>query len=166
MHDTLTQPRNLPETAAFAGITAACLRSWMLRFGYPRPQRDRHGHWQFSERQAVELRDLARRHHEGAHMRDLIVDGMPRLAPTPKAMPAFRLDITAIPDPASAEAQQIRRALILGLIHQHAGRVRHALAVCARLHPRDRGHAALLIIDAARRQNPAYRAWIDQAVED
>ena len=157
---------NLAPTAGFAGVTPGALRQWLSRHGWPHPTRDRHGRWTFTERQAIEIRDVAQRLAAGACLRDLIEDGHLRQAPHPRHRPPFHLDLVNLPDPPGREAQQVRRTLVLGLLHQHPGRVRQAIAQCACLHPRDRGLAVLLVLDAARRQNPAYAAWIDQAVED
>jgi hypothetical protein len=156
---------NIREVAQFAGLGEAQIRQWGIRYGWPQPARDRRGNRVFNERQAITLRSIAALLRTGVPISTIIVDGLPRVAAPAARTDTFALDLTALPRPQTKAGEEVQRLLILGLVQRHPGRIRCALAQCARLRPDERGPAALLVLDAARAQNPSHAAWIDQAVE-
>lgn len=162
---TITDALNIHEVARFAGLGEAQIRAWTARYNWPQPSRDRRGRLHFTERQAIQLRDIAYHLRAGACIGDLIVDGQPTITPSVPPPTPIRIDISNLPRPQSTTGIETQRLLLLGIVQRHAGRIRHALAQCARLRPDERGPAVLLVLDAFRAQNPTHAAWLDQAIE-
>lgn len=156
---------NIREVAQFAGLGESQIRMWGSRYGWPQPARDRRGNRVFNERQAIQLREIAARLRGGAMIGALIVDGLPRLCPTVAPAERIAIDISDLPRPQTAAGIEAQRLLLLGIDQRHPGRIRLAIAQCARLRPNERGPAVFLILDAIRKQCPAHVPWLDHVVE-
>jgi len=70
---------SIAQAAAAVGISAGVLRMWEIRYGWPRPFRDQSGYRVFTIGQVEEIQRVAAFTREGFSIRDLIVDGQPKL---------------------------------------------------------------------------------------
>ncbi|MFM2054302.1 MAG: hypothetical protein RL456_2339 [Pseudomonadota bacterium] len=162
---SLSRLLSVGEVATLTGVAASTLRVWERRYGWPTPHRSRGGERRYTPAQVDAIREVARRAAAGMSLRDMIVDGLPRIPPARPAPPLIPLDLSDIPEPLRPESLALRRSLIYGLVQRHPGRVRDSLAQLARIHPADRGPAALLVVAAYRAQIPDH-AWLDAILED
>jgi DNA-binding transcriptional MerR regulator len=155
---------SISDAAELAGTTPSVLRVWEQRYGWPAPRRSPSGYRRFTPADASLIRQVVARVDAGTPISEIIHDGRPHLLPPAARPQPISLDLSDLPRPTTADGQAAQRALLLGIAQRHPGQIRAAVALCARLHPRERGPAVLLVLDAVRRQHPDH-AWLDRILE-
>jgi hypothetical protein len=137
-----------------AGISAAQLRIWERRYGWPKPQRLGNGYRAYPEwmvadvRRAMDLINLGR-----TTIRDLIVDGLPQWPTTYVEKPAPRkLDLSSVPEPEGFDAKAFRAHLVEAILSRNFGRVRELTTESVFLKPHERKSACEDVVAAAKQQ--------------
>lgn len=154
------------QAAAAAGTTAAVIRSWGARYGWPSPPRTGAGYRTFTDREVEQIKWVRRQHLRGRELGEILAAGRPVIPEadlqTIQAKPKA-LDFSSLPAPRTGEAYDTRHRLIAGLIQRHPGIVRWAIQQRARLHPADREAAVDGILRLAAEQlgNPG---WLLEAM--
>lgn len=153
------------QAAQAAGTTASVLRTWSNRYGWPSPPRTGAGYRLYTAREVEQIKTVRGMLAAGQQLRDIIIDGQPRLPQgSPGAPPTpVRLDFGDLPAPRTRDGDETRTRLILGLIQRNPGIVRWSIQQRARLHPADREAAVDGILRLAAEQlgNPG---WLLEAM--
>lgn len=155
----------LRELAIATRTTPQQIYQWQARYGWPLPAGTHPRGRRYPRALIDEVRRVLAANAAGRPLRDILATPTPALPPVvaPPALPG--LDLRDLPTPTTTDGQAVQRQLLRGLADRHPGRVRHAVAACARLHPRERGPAVLLVLTRARQAHPALSAWLDEILE-
>ncbi len=110
--NSTTNPYRIDDAAQLAGTTAAVLRIWEVRYGWPSPERDpSNGYRSYSAHLVEQIRRVVALTRDGHEIGSLIVDGLPRW-PKRDAKPArVWLRFATLQPPRSDEATRFRNRL-------------------------------------------------------
>lgn len=137
----------IDEVADIIGVSAPVIRMWEIRYGWPRPLRDKNG-WRMYHRSMVEqLQRFVSLLKDGHQHRDLIVDGWPVWPANPRtSIKPPRFIFSDLPVPNDARAAALRAQVQRALLDRQPGPIIHGIDLAATIHPIHRHLAVYLPI--------------------
>ncbi len=113
------------------GITAALLRLWESRYGWPMPMRTAKGQRRFSSAEVLTLGKVLAQVRAGTPVGTVLRGGQPHLPADESTLPSgpelATAALSAIAQPATAEGRDLRRRVVTALRQRDVGT---ALACC------------------------------------
>ena len=126
---TNQQPRyySVTQAAKVCGMTAAALRMWEHRYGWPNPERTANGYRRYSQVLIDEVIRMNRLLECGHSLRDMIIDGIPQW---PSQVIPKRKRITKLRElelPASRAAARFQREVVQAFVQENWGKLQELL---------------------------------------
>lgn len=134
---------SIAETARIIGISAAALRQWEARFGWPQPERQANGYRTFSSALVNDLKRVVAIVKRGGYIGDAIAQVRYPSQPTKQKAIRPLIDFSVLPPPRSAEGQRLRTILEEAIRLDDAGKIAWVKAQAPLLHPTEREAAIL-----------------------
>jgi DNA-binding transcriptional MerR regulator len=140
---------SIAETAHIIGISAAALRQWEARFGWPQPEREANGYRTFSPQLVNDLKRVVAIVKRGGYIGDAIAQV--RYPSQPAIQKPIRplIDFSGIPQPRTAEGQRMRGILEESIRLDDAGKIAWVKAQAPLLHPSERESAIVALLRMA-----------------
>ncbi len=148
---------SIREVAKQTGLSAAVLRVWEFRYGWPRPGRRENGYRIYPITLIPVLQAVREEIERGRTIGDLLRDPVwseimesGRLPVVAQPAEPPRPDWSTIPQPPSKEAGDLRAKLECALERGDTGTVAWVEAQAGRLHPREREVAVTAVLELWR----------------
>jgi DNA-binding transcriptional MerR regulator len=150
---------SITAVADHTGLTAAMLRIWEHRYGWPRPARRANGYRTYAPETVRLLLIAARELTAGRLIGEILADQHLRIlhgGPPPVAITDARrgYDFTAIPMPLTSDGQRLRACFEQALVADDAGAIARATAEAMRLRPEERERAVAGLLRLAQETSP------------
>jgi DNA-binding transcriptional MerR regulator len=140
---------SIAETAHIIGISAAALRQWEARFGWPQPEREANGYRTFSPQLVNDLKRVVAIVKRGGYIGDAIAQvRYPSQPALPKPVRPH-IDFSVVPLPRSPEGQRLRGILEESIRLDDSGKIAWVKAQAPLLHPSERDAAILALLRLA-----------------
>jgi DNA-binding transcriptional MerR regulator len=134
---------SIAETARIIGISAAALRQWEARFGWPQPERQANGYRTFSTELVNDLKRVVAIVKRGGYIGDAIAQVRYPSQPAKQKPVRPLIDFSVLPPPRSPEGQRLRAILEEAIRLDDAGKIAWVKAQAPLLHPLEREAAIL-----------------------
>lgn len=134
---------SIAETARIIGISAAALRQWEARFGWPQPERQANGYRTFSNELVNDLKRVVAIVKRGGYIGDAIAQVRYPSQPAKQKLVRPLIDFSVLPPPRTAEGLRLRAILEEAIRLDDAGKVAWVKAQAPLLHPTEREAAIL-----------------------
>jgi DNA-binding transcriptional MerR regulator len=145
----------IDETAEKTGVSAATMRVWEQRYGWPKPERNESGYRLYSENQISDLARLKALLDNGFSLRDVIMDGAPRWPSERVDRPERpRFEVADLPEPRTPLAKKVRDRLIEALLTGDEGTVDWAVNQAPLIKPMERMDVYMRVLERAGRAVP------------
>jgi|GEM_PF-6456391 DNA-binding transcriptional MerR regulator len=140
---------SIAETAEIIGISAAALRQWEARFGWPQPEREANGYRTFSPQLVNDLKRVVAIVKRGGYIGDAIAQVRYPSQPAVQKPVRPNIDFSVIPQPRSAEGVRLRGILEESIRLDDTGKIAWVKAQAPLLHPQERDTAIIALLRLA-----------------